>query len=125
MFVYKARNNILEIISIIQLERSRCILFLGSICMVIISTMRIVFFIIFQETQITFIQISQFIMHMFHIPDVIGKYLIRIPHSKLFYLAFYLSAIHINMIPFSFKYMVCRVSFNLLHSVYCDLKKLL
>lgn len=66
MFVYKAGNNIPEMISIIQLEKSRCILF-GYICMVIISIMRIIFFIIFQETQITFIQNSQFIMHMFHI----------------------------------------------------------
>lgn len=57
MFVYKARNNIPEMISIIQLEKSRCILF-GYICMVIISTMRIIFFNIFQETQITSIQNS-------------------------------------------------------------------
>lgn len=56
MFVYKAKNNIPETISIIQLEKSRCILFLGSIGYYIYYEN--CFFIIFQETQITLIQIS-------------------------------------------------------------------
>lgn len=122
MFVYKARNNISETISIIQLEKSRHSVFEQHLYGYNIYYENC-FFIIFQETQITFIQISQFIMRIFHIPGIIGKYLI-IPHSKLFF-SHILPILPFILIPFSFRYIVYVVSFNFLHSVYYDLKKLL